>query len=241
MTSPSSSAISDRARSYQTQQDYLPAAFGQSNTGRRSQRERSVSELFSRPPARPPLYSDRSATYDRTASNYSPYHGEKFEGMSSSWNAQQAHTLPSLSALNRATTSFPGGDREMFRSTARPGTFETANGVRMTAASSNGVDRRWNRRSNSSDYSFHDRSHGFGTMVPGGAELTDAAAPPPYSWDINESAENQMNRKRRGNLPKAATTMFKKWFDEHRDSPYPTEEEKACFCKETGLTMNQVS
>ena len=240
MTSPSSSAISDRTRSYQTQQNYLPTACEDSNVGRRSQRERSVSELFSKSPARPHFYSDRATTFDRTAKNYSPYRGEKIDAMSSSWNTQQAHALPSLSALNRATTSFPGKDRDLFRSAARPGTFETANGVRLTATSSNGVDRRWNRRSNSSDYSFHDRSHGFGTMVPGGAEITDAAGPP-YSWDINDSAENQMNRKRRGNLPKAATTMFKKWFDEHRDSPYPTEEEKACFCRETGLTMNQVS
>ena len=240
MTSPSSSAISEHVRPYQTQQSYLPDICGESNHDRRSRRERSVSELFPKPSSRLTFYSDGGAAFDRTTNNYSPHRSEKIDAMSSSWNTQQVHTLPSLSALNRATTSFPGADREMFRSIARPGTFDTANGVRMTATGSNGVDRRWNRRSNSSDYSFHDRSHGFGTMVPGGAELTDAA-PPPYSWDINESAENQMNRKRRGNLPKAATTMFKKWFDEHRDSPYPTEEEKACFCRDTGLTMNQVS
>ena len=192
------------------------------------------------PPARLPFSSDVVATSDHSSRYFSPSRRELANLTQSSYESRQAQTLPALSAFNRGTTSFPGPDRESLNPVARSGTFETAHAAVTIAMSSNGMSHRWNRRSNSSDYSFHDRSHGFGTMVPGGAEFTDAA-PPPYSWDMGESAENQLNRKRRGNLPKAATTMFKKWFDEHRDSPYPTEDEKARFCRETGLTMNQVS
>lgn len=48
------------------------------------------------------------------------------------------------------------------------------------------------------------------------------------------------NRKRRGNLPKEATGILKSWFNSHRDSPYPTEDEKVALCNQTGLTLNQV-
>lgn len=52
--------------------------------------------------------------------------------------------------------------------------------------------------------------------------------------------QNSFNRKRRGNLPKEATTILKDWFSRHRDSPYPSEEEKVILCKQTRLSMNQV-
>jgi hypothetical protein len=52
--------------------------------------------------------------------------------------------------------------------------------------------------------------------------------------------QNSFNRKRRGNLPKEATAILKKWFADHRDSPYPTEDEKLDLCQRCGLTLNQV-
>ncbi|RMZ69574.1 homeodomain-containing [Pyrenophora seminiperda CCB06] len=52
---------------------------------------------------------------------------------------------------------------------------------------------------------------------------------------------NSFNRKRRGNLPKEATNMLKDWFQQNRQSPYPTEDQKMDLCSRTGLSLNQVS
>jgi len=48
-------------------------------------------------------------------------------------------------------------------------------------------------------------------------------------------------KKRRGNLPKVATNVLKKWLFDHLFHPYPTEEEKTVLGQDTGLTMNQIS
>ncbi|KAF2251387.1 hypothetical protein BU26DRAFT_282054 [Trematosphaeria pertusa] len=53
--------------------------------------------------------------------------------------------------------------------------------------------------------------------------------------------QSSFNRKRRGNLPKESTAILKEWFARHRESPYPTEEEKVELCRQTQLTLNQVS
>ncbi|KAF2279656.1 uncharacterized protein EI97DRAFT_412879 [Westerdykella ornata] len=50
----------------------------------------------------------------------------------------------------------------------------------------------------------------------------------------------QTSRKR-GNLPKDATEMLKKWLEENKDTPYPTEDQKKIFERETGLTLQQIS
>lgn len=47
-------------------------------------------------------------------------------------------------------------------------------------------------------------------------------------------------RKRRGNLPKDATKVMKEWFGKHKDSPYPTEEQKQELVRLTRLNMSQV-
>jgi len=49
------------------------------------------------------------------------------------------------------------------------------------------------------------------------------------------------HKKRRGNLPKTATNILKKWLFDHLFHPYPTEEEKSALAQQTGLTMNQIS
>jgi hypothetical protein len=51
---------------------------------------------------------------------------------------------------------------------------------------------------------------------------------------------NAFTRKRRGNLPKEATNMFKQWYQDHIESPYPSEDDKAEMSHITGLTMSQV-
>jgi hypothetical protein len=67
---------------------------------------------------------------------------------------------------------------------------------------------------------------------------------PPYNYTFQSALgvdNNSFNRKRRGNLPKEATGILKAWFSAHRDSPYPTEDEKVSLCAQTQLTLNQVS
>eukprot|EP01097_Dermamoeba_algensis_P003843 TRINITY_DN2605_c0_g2_i2.p1 TRINITY_DN2605_c0_g2~~TRINITY_DN2605_c0_g2_i2.p1 ORF type:complete len:210 (-),score=59.43 TRINITY_DN2605_c0_g2_i2:125-754(-) len=46
--------------------------------------------------------------------------------------------------------------------------------------------------------------------------------------------------KRRANLSKVATDRLKQWLFENLNHPYPTEEEKATLCHETGLQLEQV-
>ncbi|QDS69323.1 hypothetical protein FKW77_003326 [Venturia effusa] len=48
-------------------------------------------------------------------------------------------------------------------------------------------------------------------------------------------------RKRRGNLPKEATKVMKEWFAAHKDSPYPSEEQKQMLVSQTRLNMSQVN
>jgi Homeobox KN domain len=48
-------------------------------------------------------------------------------------------------------------------------------------------------------------------------------------------------KKRRGNLPKDATATFRKWFDEHQEHPYPTDEEKRILAAETGTAISQIT
>ncbi|KAF1960906.1 hypothetical protein CC80DRAFT_267125 [Byssothecium circinans] len=64
-----------------------------------------------------------------------------------------------------------------------------------------------------------------------------------YTFQATMSADQNSfsNRKRRGNLPKEATTILKNWYAAHQDSPYPSEDEKNELVRSTMLTMNQVS
>jgi hypothetical protein len=47
-------------------------------------------------------------------------------------------------------------------------------------------------------------------------------------------------KKRRGNLPKVATNLLKKWLYDHLLHPYPSDEEKSALEMQTGLSMNQI-
>ncbi|KAF2758875.1 hypothetical protein EJ05DRAFT_509767 [Pseudovirgaria hyperparasitica] len=58
---------------------------------------------------------------------------------------------------------------------------------------------------------------------------------------VGPHGDGQIPRKRRGNLPKEATAILKAWYNEHIDSPYPTEDDKLMLCNQAHLSINQVS
>jgi len=38
----------------------------------------------------------------------------------------------------------------------------------------------------------------------------------------------------------SSTAVLEKWYEDHRDYPYPSIDEKTLLAKETGLTLTQV-
>ncbi|KAI0408648.1 homeobox KN domain-containing protein [Xylaria palmicola] len=61
--------------------------------------------------------------------------------------------------------------------------------------------------------------------------------------DYSMVVGNEINRtrRRRGNLPKETTDKLRSWFVSHLHHPYPTEDEKQEFMRQTGLQINQIS
>ncbi|KAI9490339.1 Homeodomain-like protein, partial [Zychaea mexicana] len=48
-------------------------------------------------------------------------------------------------------------------------------------------------------------------------------------------------KRQRSNLPKPVTAILKTWLTEHKEHPYPNEDEKIALVKKTGLARNQIS
>ncbi|OJI98558.1 hypothetical protein ASPVEDRAFT_80200 [Aspergillus versicolor CBS 583.65] len=64
---------------------------------------------------------------------------------------------------------------------------------------------------------------------------------PQSNFGILGDPIDSKNKRRRGNLPKPTTEILKKWFHEHLDHPYPSEEDKQMFMTRTNLTISQIS
>jgi Homeobox KN domain len=61
-----------------------------------------------------------------------------------------------------------------------------------------------------------------------------------FAMAMTALQEDNVPKKRRGNLPKDATDHFKAWFDCHLAHPYPSETEKKVLAHATNTTVDQV-
>jgi hypothetical protein len=59
--------------------------------------------------------------------------------------------------------------------------------------------------------------------------------------DYDDFTTGTRSKKRRGNLPKAATNLLKKWVFENLFHPYPSEEAKKQLADQCGLNVQQIS
>lgn len=63
----------------------------------------------------------------------------------------------------------------------------------------------------------------------------------PLKRSVLDGRKTPKPKKRRGNLPAEATTILKSWLFDHKEKPYPSEEEKGELVKLTGLTIVQIN
>jgi len=71
--------------------------------------------------------------------------------------------------------------------------------------------------------------------------------PPPPNFSQGHAASSyaqyelaSVKARKRSNLPKESTDVMKKWFDDHMDNPYPSEEEKKMFAAKACISLTQV-
>ncbi|ORX52471.1 hypothetical protein DM01DRAFT_1408336 [Hesseltinella vesiculosa] len=74
------------------------------------------------------------------------------------------------------------------------------------------------------------------TNIPDDHDMLLSVDSPTYMDCLDE-----LDKRRRGNLPKPVTSILKKWLLEHCRNPYPTEDEKLLLKDQTQLTLNQIS
>ncbi|KAI7848865.1 hypothetical protein BDC45DRAFT_610006 [Circinella umbellata] len=55
------------------------------------------------------------------------------------------------------------------------------------------------------------------------------------------TSTNGIKKRQRSNLPKPVTAILKTWLTEHKEHPYPNEDEKIALVQKTGLARNQIS
>ncbi|RUS84679.1 hypothetical protein EGW08_007549 [Elysia chlorotica] len=53
--------------------------------------------------------------------------------------------------------------------------------------------------------------------------------------------QGKTESKKHPSLPKEAVAMMMEWLRNHKDNPYPNDDEKAMLIKQTGLSINQIN
>ncbi|KAG2227254.1 hypothetical protein INT45_008498 [Circinella minor] len=61
------------------------------------------------------------------------------------------------------------------------------------------------------------------------------------STSTTNTNTNGIKKRQRSNLPKPVTAILKTWLTEHKEHPYPNEDEKIALVQKTGLARNQIS
>lgn len=58
---------------------------------------------------------------------------------------------------------------------------------------------------------------------------------------LSAAQQGKTESKKHPSLPKEAVAMMMEWLRNHKDNPYPNDDEKAMLIKQTGLSINQIN
>ncbi|XP_067685730.1 uncharacterized protein [Haliotis asinina] len=72
-------------------------------------------------------------------------------------------------------------------------------------------------------------------------EAQDALSEAGSAISNNSNHSNKSESKKHPSLPKEAVAIMLEWLRNHKDNPYPNDDEKAMLIKQTGLTINQIN
>ncbi|CAG5116419.1 unnamed protein product [Candidula unifasciata] len=84
-------------------------------------------------------------------------------------------------------------------------------------------------------YIQHGMSHVYRSMKDGPDVYGEAAL------GVASPQTNKTESKKHPSLPKEAVAMMMEWLRNHKDNPYPNDDEKAMLIKQTGLSINQIN
>ncbi|CAH1774614.1 unnamed protein product [Owenia fusiformis] len=77
--------------------------------------------------------------------------------------------------------------------------------------------------------------------VPGGEDLNDSSSVRSGSSSHTHNGQTEPTTTKKPTLPKEAVSIMLQWLKEHRDNPYPNDEEKDMLIQKTKLTINQIN
>ncbi|BFZ22761.1 hypothetical protein BsWGS_25800 [Bradybaena similaris] len=84
-------------------------------------------------------------------------------------------------------------------------------------------------------YIQHGMGHVYRSMKDGPDVYGEAA------MGVASPQTNKTESKKHPSLPKEAVAMMMEWLRNHKDNPYPNDDEKAMLIKQTGLSINQIN
>ncbi|KAK6182572.1 hypothetical protein SNE40_010226 [Patella caerulea] len=78
-------------------------------------------------------------------------------------------------------------------------------------------------------------------MGPSQYEMMKQMSDSGSTYSNSSGLINKAESKKHPSLPKEAVAMMLDWLRNHKDNPYPNDDEKAMLIKQTGLTINQIN